>query len=95
MAFSGFREDNELKRTLEKVVLHEGLESIGAGWFKSTSIKTINIPKSVKTIGENAFLQCGALTSVTFAQDSQLTAIENRAFKDCKSLKNIDLPMSL
>ena len=44
--------------------MSEGLESIGERWFKNASIKEIVIPKTVKSIGDNAFYNCENLTSV-------------------------------
>ena len=42
----------------------EGLESIGERWFGDASIREIVIPKSVKSIGNDAFYDCENLTSV-------------------------------
>ena len=39
-------------RGLKKVVLSEGLESIGYECFKGSGLEEITIPKSVKTIEE-------------------------------------------
>ena len=47
------------------MILHEGLISIGKEAFRSTGIREIVIPKSVKIIKENAFRDCEELISVT------------------------------
>ncbi|RCJ00323.1 leucine-rich repeat domain-containing protein, partial [Metamycoplasma hominis] len=43
---------------LKEVILNEGLEKIGAGAFNYTRIESINIPGSVKEIGQRAFSSC-------------------------------------
>ena len=49
------------------------------------------IPDSVTTIPIFAFRGC-AVTSVTFGNESQLTAIDSHAFAFCKSLTSVTIP---
>lgn len=51
------------------------------------------IPDGVKAIGEQAFLQCKGLTSVTIPRG--VTSIEDRAFEECSGLTSVALPDSL
>ncbi|MBR2956191.1 MAG: leucine-rich repeat domain-containing protein, partial [Clostridia bacterium] len=51
----------------------------------------LKIPDSVTTIPTNAFQGC-AVTSVTFGNESQLTAIDSYAFEFCKSLTSVTIP---
>ena len=37
-------------------MLPDGLETIGYGVFADSGIKEINVPKSIKSIGQDAFL---------------------------------------
>lgn len=88
-AFSGFMG--------ESLVLPDGLETIGEYAFLSSHLKSIHIPASVKSIGANAFYQQNpeygiSLESLTFAPDSQLTVISQRAFRGNTKLKVVDLP---
>lgn len=69
--------------------------AIGAGAFENKLIKTVSIPAGIKTIGENAFKSCAALTGVTFAAESALTAISDSAFMSCQKLSAITLPEKL
>ena len=55
-------------------------------------LTSITIPSSVTSIGEDAFIDCESLTSVTFESESRLTDIEHRAFQGCKSLTDITIP---
>ena len=57
------------------------LVSIGERVFnKAKNITSVNIPASVKIIGERAFFDCSALMEVTYDEGSQLTTIGERAF---------------
>ncbi len=57
------------------------LVSIGERVFnKAKNITSVNIPASVKIIGERAFFDCSALMEVTYEEGSELTTIGERAF---------------
>ena len=75
------------------------VESIaGEAFLGCTDIKNIVIPDNVKQIGdsvydEGVFAGCDNLISVDIPNG--ITRIEENSFKNCISLKNIDLPESL
>ena len=50
-AFSGYIDENKYNRSLEKVTLQDGLESIGELCFCDTGLKEISIPSTVTSIG--------------------------------------------
>jgi len=54
-------------------------------------IETIEIDAGVTYIGTNAFSGFGALTTINFGENSQLTEIGERAFWQNTALKNVDL----
>lgn len=56
-----------------------------------TSLEYINLPKSVKTIGNQAFRNCKNLKKVEFAEDAALENIFTGAFADC-GLESITIP---
>ena len=66
-------------------------------------LKTVKLPKNVKTIGNNAFKECYALegfydpdaNAVTGDFTGALEEIGNNAFLSCKSLEDVILPSSL
>ena len=69
---------------------------IGAyGFYKCMSLKSIEIPASVTSIGVRAFASCLSLTSVTFVEGSQLITIDSSAFHNCTSLASIELPVNV
>lgn len=55
-----------------------------------SSLTTITLPESVKSIGDYAFRNCRSLTSITLPEG--ITSIGNGVFKDCRSLIAITLP---
>lgn len=78
---------------LESVTLPLNPTYIGDYAFRETKITSINIPGSVKTIGEGAFYHINTLTSVVLNEG--LISISGYAFYDCGSLTTINLPESL
>ena len=52
-----------------------------SAFLNSASIISVSIPATMKTIGNNAFQNCGNLTSLTFEGESQLKQISVQAFK--------------
>lgn len=59
----------------------------------NTTLRTVTIPSSIKSIGDSAFEGCSALETVNFSQG--LETIERDAFKNCTSLAELNLPFGL
>ena len=77
-----------------KVNLNEGLKSIEASAFLSSSITDITIPTTVTEIKERAF-QAAALSTITFSEPSQLESMGSAVFLFNNKMKSITLPKSL
>ena len=76
---------------LESVTLPQNMETIGPGMFIGcTSLKTIELPSTIKKIGRIAFSQ-SALESLTVPEGVE---IEENAFKECTSLQSLVLESS-
>ena len=58
-----------------------------------SSLTSITIPDSVRSIGESAFSNCSSLTKVTFGNN--VTTIGDSAFYNCDSLASITIPDSV
>lgn len=62
-----------------KVILPEGLEYLADQAFKQTNVTEIEIPSTVKRIGEESLR--ADFTQITFAENSQLEEIGDMAFR--------------
>lgn len=81
---------------LKTVKLNDGLLTIGKKAFYSCkALKKVKISKSVLKIGSYAFAKCAALTSFTFATDSQLMSMGTGVLSNDKKLTKIKLPGKL
>lgn len=75
----------------------EGIVTIEDAAFKNQKgIKKIILPKTLQSIGANAFENCMSLEEIGFASeadssDANLTTVCGNAFKYCVSLKKVDL----
>ena len=67
------------------------LSSIGEFAFFKTSITSMSLPASLISLGQSAFDECTALSTVTIADGSLLTTIGTQAFQQC-NFESIVLP---
>ena len=66
-------------QALKTIEIPETVETIGSYAFYNTKLTSVTIPSSVKTIRNDACLECKDLVSVDFSHASQLTSIGNYA----------------
>ena len=62
-------------------------------FYNNKDIKSVEIPKGVKTIGKEAFCRCGSLNGVTVPEG--VKEIGEAAFSECGNLSSVTLPDSL
>ena len=68
--------------------------SIGTtAFYNNSSILSVTIPTSLKTIGRYAFFGCGGLRSLQLAEG--IESIGSCAFQDCVSLISVTLPTTV
>lgn len=74
----------DIPDTVTKDNIDYTVTAIGYSAFGSLStpinVSSVFIPATVLSIGDSAFIYCDALTTVTFAENSQLKSIERAAF---------------
>ena len=78
---------------IRKVVLQDGITSVGSYAFYGMELETIELPDSVTRIGDYTFKNCPKLNHVTLPQN--LTSLGDSAFYACTALTAIDIPASL
>ena len=80
-----------LRDSIEKLVIENGVTSIGTDAFKHCSkLKNVVVPDSVSSIGDRAFMDCVNLTVITLP--GKMTNIGSEAFRECFELKEIVIP---
>lgn len=78
--------------TGEGVIVFDGeVAKIGSVAFSAVPIRSITIPKGVKSIGSMAF-NLASLESISFEKGCVLERIDDGAFNYCNNLTSIDLP---
>lgn len=71
----------------------DGVETIVIYAFRnSNSLKSIEIPDSVTSIGDYAFFSCSSLETLRFGYNSALSNIKINAFDSCSKLERVYLP---
>lgn len=84
----------DYRETVTKLVINEGITSIGADCFYAFSKLTdLSLPSTLTSIGNSAFYDCGALVNLKLP--SNLIEIESGAFAYCDSIKSVTLPDKL
>ena len=70
---------------------HVNLEELPKkAFYEKTSLTSVKLPLTMKTIGDRAFEGCSSLTSITIPDG--VTSIGGRAFYNCSSLTSITIP---
>ena len=82
------------KESIKKVIIEEGVESIGENAFGTcSSLTNITIPSSVTAIGACAFQKCSSLISIIIPKG--VTDIKIATFNGCDSLISVTIPESV
>ena len=80
--------------TLERVVVCDGVASVGASAFSGFgSVRTVSFPEGLANIGSGAFSSCVALSSVSLPES--IRTLGNQAFSGCTGLRRIDIPTGI
>ncbi len=88
-SFSGCSSVEELDLSNSK------LTSIPKGAFAyCKNLKTIKLPSTITSIGDEAFYNCQSLTNIEGLDKCNLKSIGSAAFSNCKALENLDFSQS-
>ena len=78
---------------LESVTIPEGVTTIYSAFSGCISLKGINLPLGLETIGDHAFYGCKSLKNVVIPEG--ILSIGSRAFYGCSDLRSIVIPKSV
>lgn len=84
---------SQFSSTINKVIVEEGVTTIGDYAFIGSSLKEIVIYGNITTIGEYAFYCCNNLNNINLP--SSVVSIGDYAFSSCATLTNITIPNSV
>ena len=80
------------RRNIKKVVVEDGITSVGACTLWQSEITSAVLAESVESIGEKAFFSCDSMTSISMPG---VKHIGNSAFYYCEGLTAVTLPDGL
>lgn len=80
-------------RRFNELQYFTSLTEIPRHCFRTSSLESVILPPSIRTIQEWAFFGCSSLTNIEFPNN--LEEIELRAFSNCTALESIILPEGL
>lgn len=78
---------------LEEIVIPGTVQMIDGGAFAMSGLKSVNIPGSVQTVGEQAFSTCTKLTTVVV--EDGVKEFGDEVFQGCKNLESATIPASV
>ncbi len=77
-------------RSIRKVIVKEGVRSVGKNAFSGCSeMEEVELPESLTEMHSEAFSECSSLEEVDIPEN--VTTIENNVFVDCSSLTTINV----
>lgn len=84
---------HEYVAQITKVVIEDGVSTLGDNAFNGCGFTSIVLPKTVRTIGAYTFARCASLTEITLP--NSVTSIAKNAFFNCTGLTSITIPESV
>lgn len=79
--------------SLTELTLPAQLQSVGISAFRGSGIRSLVLPETVNSLGNNIFAECPNLESVTLP--SGLTRLPNQLFDKCPKLTTVNIPVGV
>ena len=83
-----YRENKNVRNCLGTLYIDEGVENVGDRFLEGIKVHTATFPKTIKSIGENAFLNSNLRKVIISGKD---IIIKDKAFFGCKYLNIISI----
>ena len=80
---------NDNISSVQKIIIEDGVTSIGSNAFRKCDVYSVSIPKSVKKIGDDAFREC---RKISYVYLEGVVTIGERAFQSCDNIRGVTLP---
>ena len=80
---------NDNISSVQKIIIEDGVTSIGRNAFRKCDVYSVSIPKSVKKIGDDAFREC---RKISYVYLEGVVTIGERAFQSCDNIRGVTLP---
>ena len=74
-------------KAVDEIIIGEGITSIGKRAFRTASAKSVSLPSTLTSIGNDAFYTCSGLTSITIP--ANVETIGATAFQNASNLESI------
>ncbi len=84
---------DDFARKVKRIVVEEGITTIGKDAFTSMNFEKISLPKTLTELKSGAFSSCDVLQSIVIPDG--VSEIGGGAFMGCLSLANVTFPKSL
>ena len=85
---------NEYSEKMGRIIFDDPVTSIGRNaFYQNKTLKTIDLPRTVSSIGDNAFNNCVQLNAIYIPES--VASIGIAAFKQYYSLSEVDLPSKI
>ena len=82
------------KETIKKVIINNGVKSIGCeAFYNCSNLTSVSLPNSVTSIRYAAFYGCKNLKSIIIP--NSVESIDESAFEHCSSLSSIIIPIGV
>ena len=95
-AISGIKDITVTSITIPDKIYGFPVTKILENAFKdNSSLMSVQIPDSLKSIGKGAFKNCTALSELIISADSELVSIDADAFYGCTNLKSVYIPKNV
>ncbi len=80
---------NDNISSVQKIIIEDGVTSIGRNAFRKCDVYSVSIPKSVKKIGDDAFREC---RKISYVYLEGVVTIGERTFQSCDNIRGVTLP---
>ena len=87
------RQVSDISNKLEKIILTEGELVPSYAFYNCQTLTEIELPPTVRVIGDYAFYNCRSLALVTVPEGGEIIGVNS--FENCISLEKVMLPTTL